>query len=167
MSATASPPIPLAAAEARRLTDEVKADAQALWAKLRGLYESGAHRALGYKSWAGYCAAEFDMGKSQAYRVLEAARVVEAIPQLGNAPESVVREMLPVIREDPEAGEVVWGEVVEEHGPQPTAKQVRDHLEQRAPQTVSLIKLFTKRAEGVEDTQTPIEIVDAEVVRLI
>lgn len=79
------------AAEARRLTDEVKADAAALWAKLLQLYEGGAHTALGYSSWADYCEAEFEMGKSHAYRILDAARVIDAIPQLGNGapPESV------------------------------------------------------------------------------
>jgi hypothetical protein len=36
----------LTAIEARRLTDEVKADAQRLWAKLLCLYQGGAHTAL-------------------------------------------------------------------------------------------------------------------------
>jgi hypothetical protein len=45
--------------EARQLTDEVKVDAQKLWAKLLSLYEGGAHIALGYSSWADYCRQEF------------------------------------------------------------------------------------------------------------
>jgi hypothetical protein len=39
---------PLTALDARRLAEEVKADAQRLWAKLLSLYEGGAHIALGY-----------------------------------------------------------------------------------------------------------------------
>jgi hypothetical protein len=136
--------------EARRLTDEVKADAAALWVKLLRLYEGGAHTALGYSSWADYCAEEFDMGKSQAYRVLEAARVVEAIPQLGNgAPsEAVARELVPVLREDPEDVEEVWAEVVEEHGPRPTARQVRERVGRA-----------TRQVRQVRE-----EVVDGEVV---
>lgn len=38
------------------LTDEVKADAQRLWAKLLQLYEGRAHIALGYTLWSDYCA---------------------------------------------------------------------------------------------------------------
>ena len=36
----------LSQTEAQRLTEEVKADAQRLWAKLLSLYEGGAHIAL-------------------------------------------------------------------------------------------------------------------------
>lgn len=55
-------PVPdvLSIDEARRLTDDVKADAAAMWAKLLTLYEGGAHTVLGY-SWADYCATEFDV----------------------------------------------------------------------------------------------------------
>ena len=65
------------AIEARRLTDEVKADAKRLWAKLLSLYEGGAHTALGYTSWAAYCEQEFRMSQGRAYQLLRAARVVE------------------------------------------------------------------------------------------
>jgi hypothetical protein len=69
----------LGPSEARRLTDEVKRDAQALWTKLLRLYEGGAHQALNYPSWAAYCEAEFEIGKSHAYRLLEAGHVLAAL----------------------------------------------------------------------------------------
>jgi hypothetical protein len=69
----------LSQAEARRLTDEVKADAQRLWAKLLKLYEGGAHIALGYSSWAAYCEQEFRIGNRQSYRLLQAAKVVHQL----------------------------------------------------------------------------------------
>ena len=62
-------------AEARRLTNELKRDAQALWSKLIELYEGGAHTALNYASWHEYCSAEFGFGKSHSYRLLDAGRV--------------------------------------------------------------------------------------------
>jgi hypothetical protein len=70
--------------DARRLTDEVKADAQRLWAKLLHLYEGGAHTALGYSSWAEYCEQEFHMSNGRAYQLLQAVRVVHQLPMLNN-----------------------------------------------------------------------------------
>ena len=69
----------LGGAEARRLTDQVKRDASDLWAKLLALYEGGAHFALGYSSWGSYFEREFGGDASQGYRILDAARVQEAL----------------------------------------------------------------------------------------
>jgi hypothetical protein len=66
------------------LTEEVKADAAALWAKLLELYEGGAHKVLGYSSWGAYYEAEFGASKSDGYRLLDAARVADLIPNVGN-----------------------------------------------------------------------------------
>jgi hypothetical protein len=133
----------LSADDARALTDKVKADAARIWTTLLRLYEGGAHTVLGYASWADYCAAEFDMGKSQAYRLLDAGRVHEIVHSprgdwtttsssrpagLNPSPspsERVARELVPVLRKDPEQVEKVWGEVIELHGPKPTAAEVR------------------------------------------
>lgn len=111
--------------EARRLTDEVKQDAAALWTKLLRLYEGQAHTALGYSSWAAYCADEFDIGKSQAYRLLDAGRVADTLAEspIGERPElteSVARELVP-LKDDPTA----MVEVLDQAGEKPTAKSVR------------------------------------------
>jgi hypothetical protein len=133
-------------AQARLLTDEVRADATAMWEKLRTLYEGRAHIALGYSSWADYCAAEFDMRKSQAYRLLDAGRVRHLlgapIPQLGNeskdaqktehwngelpAPtrESVARGLAAMAKDDPEGAVRAWEKAYETYGQDATAEQV-------------------------------------------
>ena len=120
----------LSMAAARSLTDEVRHDVVALWAKLLRLYEGEAHKALGYTSWAEYCAEEFDIGKSRAYQMLDAARVVEAFSgsTMVEPPESerVARELGPVLRDDPEQVPQVWANVIELHGSKPTAAQVRE-----------------------------------------
>lgn len=124
--------VTLTEAAARILTDEVKADAAALWSKLLRLYEGGAHLALGYSSWGAYYEAEFDGSKSRGHQLLDAARVIEALPRStivdSHPSEAVAREFVPVLKTDPEQVEEVWGEVVAEHGPAPTAKQVREHV---------------------------------------
>jgi hypothetical protein len=127
-----STPARLSLAEARDLTEEVKADAASLWAKLLTLYEGEAHIALGYSSWGDYYAEEFGESKRHGYRILEAARVVAELPSDQLVTESVAREIAPVLKDEgPEAVEEVWGEVVQEHGPNPTAAQVRETVQER------------------------------------
>lgn len=116
-------------ATARALTDEVKADTAALWAKLLDLYEGRAHEALGYPSWGGYCSAEFDLSESRAYQLIDAGRVRSTIVERGELPaprtEAVARELAP-LRAEPEQMREAWTETVREHGEKPTAKQVRE-----------------------------------------
>lgn len=124
-------------AEARDLTDEVKADAAALWAKLLRLYRGGAHIALGYSSWGEYYAEEFGQTPRTGYRLLEAARVVDVLSDthVTEAPaQNVVRELAPVLREEGAAAVAeAWAETVQEHGEQPTAAQTRATVEKRRP----------------------------------
>src|SRR5450755_2126049 len=106
-------PSNLDAETARLLTDEGKADAVAVWVKLLRLYEGEAHLALGYSSWGAYYKAEFGESKSQAYRLLDSARVVEALRSPNGDPEppaseAVARELVPVLKEEPERVEEVW-----------------------------------------------------------
>jgi DNA N-6-adenine-methyltransferase (Dam) len=116
--------------DARALTDEVKRDAAALWTKLLALYEGRAHAALGYASWADYCAAEFDMRQSSAYRMLDAGRVVAAleahspIGESAPANEAQARELVPLLKDEAELVEL-WRELRAEHGEQLTADKVR------------------------------------------
>lgn len=114
--------------EARRLTDEVKTDAAALWSKLLRLYEGRAHIALGYASWGAYWTAEFGGGTSHAYRLLDAARVVEMLHSpMGESlqlDERQARELVPLL-DEPESMREVYREAVETYGPEPTAQEIR------------------------------------------
>lgn len=119
---------------ARAMTDEVKADAEHLWARLVSLYDGRAHIALGYESWGLYFKAEFGGEKSQAYRILEAGRVAEAlghspIGELRPTSEAQARELTPLLRA-PEILRETWHEAVEKYG-DPTALQVRGLVERR------------------------------------
>jgi hypothetical protein len=118
----------LGPSEARRLTDEVKRDAEALWRKLVELYDGGAHTALGYSSWHAYCEVEFDMGQSRSYQLLDAGRVACAIDSTngGTGPlnERQARELAPLLYE-PEQLRGTWAEARELQA-EPTAADVRE-----------------------------------------
>lgn len=88
----------MTAADARFLTSEVKRQASTLWESLLKVYEGQAHRSLGYSILAAYCAAEFDTSDVTAYRMLQAARMVEQLPNGSQKPssESQMRELLPL-----------------------------------------------------------------------
>jgi hypothetical protein len=123
----------LSQSEARRLTEEVKADTQRLWAKLLSLYEGRAHITLGYNSWAEYCQREFHMSNGRAYQLLQAARVIHQLtivssPQVtSQVPESeaIARELAPLLS-NPQAIDEAWNEAVETAGGVPTAQAVRE-----------------------------------------
>jgi hypothetical protein len=122
--------------EARALTDEVKADAAALWAKLLQLYEGKAHVALGFTSWGAYYTAEFGESANHGDRLLRAGRVLEAIGDnpTGLRTEATARELAPILRNGSDAVREAWEETVERHGPEPTAKQVREVVRKREPE---------------------------------
>jgi hypothetical protein len=65
-----------------------------------------------YSSWETRPRSEFALGQSHAYRLLDAARVVEALPEGHSAVgERVARELVPVLREAPEQVPEVYDNV--------------------------------------------------------
>jgi len=70
---------PFTKAEARRFTDSIRADVQALWEKVHEAHERKAWAALGYDSFAVYMHEEFGVAKAQAYRLLDAGSIVREL----------------------------------------------------------------------------------------
>lgn len=81
---------------------------------------------LALPSWHEYATEEFGFGSSRAYQFLDSARVLSALEAHSTNVESeaVARELVPALK----TGDIeeVWGEVVAEHGPKPTAAQTRE-----------------------------------------
>lgn len=75
----------LDADSARRLTDEIRATAEHVWALLLQAHEQRAWSALGYGTWAEYVKTEFDYSRSRSYQLLDQAFVLREI-------EGAVRE---------------------------------------------------------------------------
>lgn len=65
--------------EAARLTSEIKGHVGQIWRLLSRAHETRAYLALGYTSWASYVETEFEMSRSNAYRLLDLAKVVHEL----------------------------------------------------------------------------------------
>lgn len=131
----------LTKAEAQALTGKIKAYVGEAWRLLKKAHDEGAHRALGYPSWAAYTAAEFDMSRSYAYRLIAHARMVAEldaaadltpeVSPMGDTPERVTRGLNAAevaaavaakVAAEPEADEVRRAEIVNETITEQTTK---------------------------------------------
>ncbi|MGW6247888.1 hypothetical protein [Streptomyces roseolus] len=77
---------PLTEARAREITaglheamDDVRRSVAVLAARVRDAHAARVWVPLGHSSWESYCAAEFGIGRAQAYRLLDVARALAAI----------------------------------------------------------------------------------------
>jgi hypothetical protein len=114
----------LGPSEARRLTKEVKRNAEELWRKLVELYNGGAHTALGYSSWGAYFETEFGQSGRRGYQLLDAGRVLESVNHGSTAPnERQARELAPLL-EQPEQLRETWSEIREQA--EPAAADIRE-----------------------------------------
>lgn len=135
----------MSAAEARRLTDELKEDFARGFVKLGRVFNEGGWKALGYSSWGHYCKVEGGLSRSVAYRAIEHARVWESLENgtviavdespAGDSKPSTDAQMRELARARREGGSEamreVWREAVERHGPKPTGRQVHEIVQRR------------------------------------
>ena len=80
-----------------------------------------------------YLVDRWQMSRPRGYQLIEAAQATERVSTNGRhgpVSERVARELKPLAKE-PEKMAEAWQEAVEEHGPRPTAEQVREKVQQR------------------------------------
>ena len=91
-----------------------------------------------HATFADYLRERWDMGRSQGYRLIDAAAVVDVVSPNGDtAPpsEAVARELAPLLREDEAKVIKVWRELADEYGddmPRLPAKVVANAIGRRA-----------------------------------
>lgn len=98
--------------EAMRLTAEIKGHAGQIWRLLSKAHETKAYLALDFPTFEQYVEVEFEMSKSQAYRLLDKARIVADLnagmiaaswnvadgeSPIGDIPETHARELVPLL----------------------------------------------------------------------
>lgn len=74
-----SPVDTIGRAEAKALTERIRKHIDAAWQDITLAYEGKAWKAMGYASWEAYVKAEFDMGRSRSYQLLDQGRVIRAL----------------------------------------------------------------------------------------
>lgn len=88
-------------AEARALTERIKAQTEHLWKLLLEAHERKAWKVLGYPTWRNYCRQEFGMSQSRAYQLLDQAEVVLALESASSTmvelSEREAREIKPLL----------------------------------------------------------------------
>ncbi len=120
------------------------------------------YREAGYESFERYCRERWQMSRPRAYELMGAAGVVEHLSAMADTPapasERVSRELLP-LRDEPEALKEAWGEAVEQHGPEPTAAQVRAIV--RAPVPLPVGARQDTRFELIENAEAILRMLPA------
>ena len=102
---------------------------------LRRIRDQRLYREL-HSTFDDYCKERWGISRFYAHRQIEAANVAGALLPNGNTPttESVARELAP-LKDQPEKLQEAWSETVEQHGPKPTAKQVKEVVRGKAEPT--------------------------------
>jgi hypothetical protein len=88
-----------------------------------------------YASFDDYCRERWDFRRETADRYVRAAEVIALVNPMGlpePRSERVARELAP-LRDDPVHLRETWDEVIERHGPSPTAEQVREVVKKAKP----------------------------------
>jgi hypothetical protein len=94
---------------------------------LAEIRDDGLYQRRSYPTFERYCEECWGLSRAQAYRMIQAAEVVDVLSPIGDIPatEGVARELAP-LRSEPTNLREAWLEVVEQHGDHPTAAEVRE-----------------------------------------
>lgn len=91
----------------------------------------------GHGTFGDYCRERWGMSRPRAYELIHASEIVGAVSATADIPapssERVARELAP-LRADPPKLREAWTAAVEEHGPEPTAAQVRGKVRPADPE---------------------------------
>lgn len=101
----------------------------------------------------GYCRDRWGLSRPRAYQLIEAAEVSSAVSTNVDTPapssEAVARELAP-LRSDPPRLREAWSQAVEEHGPAPTAAQVREKVRPADPEPSGFDRWSEKTTADIE-----------------
>ncbi|MGA3354873.1 MAG: hypothetical protein ABSD85_17075 [Acidimicrobiales bacterium] len=87
----------------------------------RRLYRDGGH-----DSFESYCRHRWGFSRQHAHRLIEGARVAELVSPVGDIPtERIARELVRLVKQDPETARAVWAELSAHHGDHLTSGNVR------------------------------------------
>jgi hypothetical protein len=141
------------AAEARELTEQIKGSVEKTWRLLLNAHEWNAWAALGYDTWESYVRAEFGIGRSRSYQLLDQGRVVReieaAVSTNVDIKEAQARELAPLL-DRPDELRDAWEQANEQADGKPTAATIRNIVRpQSSPPPSDLAATSGAPAHGV------------------
>lgn len=81
---------PMNKAQATALTKRIRQHIDSAWEDITKAYEGKAWKAMGYGSWEAYVKAEFNMGRSRSYQLLDQGRIIAGISEAAGEVSTVV-----------------------------------------------------------------------------
>lgn len=144
-----SPTVNLSYDEARALTSEIRDAVDNVWDLLKQAHAGNAWSALSYPTWEEYVKQEFQMGRSQSYRMLDYANIREALSPNGDTMPTEFQARPLVQLEKPAQQRKAWKAAVKNAGGAPTAKDVQAVVDEIKPPPKP--KQSTPRLPAVED----------------
>jgi SAM-dependent methyltransferase len=135
---------------------------------LLAIREGKKYRAAGYSTFESYCQQRWQLSRSTAYQLMDAASTASVLSanadKITPVNEAQVRPLAPLARNDPQAAAEVWAEAVEEAGGQPTAAQVKAaadrRLEKKRHPAPFSDPILDAVAEQLTEVGTPTTVVD-------
>jgi len=82
-------------AEAAVITQEIRDTTTLVCHLVKEAHDKQAWRALGYPTWAAYCKAEFNIGRSRSYQLVRYAEAIALTATAAGLPESTIVDFLP------------------------------------------------------------------------
>lgn len=137
--------------EARTLTAEIRDAVENVWDLLKQAHDGKAWSALSYPTWEEYVKQEFQMGRSQSYRMLDYANIREALSPMGDT-QPTERQARPLVElEKPSQQKKAWKAALKNTNGAPTAKDVQAAVDEIKPPPKPAPKPTTPRLPAVED----------------
>ena len=123
--------------------------------------DEGLYRAT-YTTFGDYCRERWDMDRSYAHRVIDAAKIAAEMLPIGNVPNEAVARRLAGLGSDPAGQKALWQATIDTFGSKPTARQVSKTWKLAQP-AINLQDREEKRKMVEEDGQKKHEAYEAEM----
>lgn len=140
-------------ARAREITEAIRSAATVTYVLLAQAHESGAHKALGYATWAEYVQQEFEMSAQRSYQLLDLSRVtneIEATVPEGTAVKITEAQARDIKRELPRVTEQIREAIEDGEDPTEAVERVVDEARE---QKKSEEKAIEKKQKALEDAE--------------
>jgi copper chaperone CopZ len=149
---------PLSRVTALALTQRIRDAIETTWNLLLEAYEREAHKALGYDTWAEYVKGEFDISRGQSYRLIDQARVTNALMEAAGVDPAKVSHARDTIKVSAREAVILKREI------EPAKAEVAEAVAAGATPVDAVRQAITKRQVPKPPAECPTEAVEPATV---